>query len=293
VLFILEEGYFFSDRYELEQRIANGNFGSVWKAFDTNLEQEVALKIFDQVKEPEYAGTNDALKEARILAKLRGERNPYVVLVYDAGTDKISSFDYIVEEYIEGDTVEDYAFESLDNIVRMGLEVSKGLQFLQQQSIFHHDLKGKNIKMRKGGGPVLVDFGLSIDLGYDDEAHGGAWHYRAPEVTRGKPGVKSDLWSLGVVLYHTSALYFERKGYGDVPMFPFQHPDKLSLLIQSLQDDPKKLRVPKRFWKIIAGLLEKDSVERLGILEVQRDLEAYLNKTLFEKFLIHTNLSES
>ncbi|WP_374330306.1 serine/threonine-protein kinase [Streptomyces sp. PSKA30] len=191
-------------RFELLQRLGSGGMGTVWRARDTVLHREVALKAVRPDAEASHAVRERVMREARALARLS---NPHVVTVHQI--IEADPHPWIVMELVPGISLQ----QCLDDgplspveAARIGRQVLAGLRAAHATGIQHRDVKPANILLRPDGTAVLTDFGIATLQGATAlTATGelvGSPEYMAPERLRGHDDdPASDLWSLGLVLY--------------------------------------------------------------------------------------------
>jgi eukaryotic-like serine/threonine-protein kinase len=198
-----------ADRYELETELGHGGMGVVWRATDTVLAREVAVKEVDLPLGVD-AAQRTALRarvsrEARAAARLS---HPGVVTVYDIAQD--GGRDYIVMELVEAPTLDDLVRTggplAPDQAARLGLGLLEALEAAHRAGIVHRDLKPKNVMVREDGTTKLADFGIASVQGDPRlTATGlvvGSPAYMAPEQVEGEPvGPATDLWALGATLW--------------------------------------------------------------------------------------------
>ncbi|MFG3255841.1 serine/threonine-protein kinase [Streptomyces sp. NPDC048172] len=210
-----ERGQIVDSRFELLERLGSGGMGHVWRARDTALHREVALKEVrpaDPSLDPEEAADSEAgrtlrervLREARALARLS---DPRVVTIHHIVDER--PYPWLVMELLPGDTlqdmIEDGPLEPRE-AARIGRQVLGALRTAHAAGIQHRDVKPANVMLRADGSPVLTDFGIAALQGSSTLTQTGEFlgspEYIAPERIRGTDDdPSSDLWSLGMLLY--------------------------------------------------------------------------------------------
>jgi hypothetical protein len=198
-----------ADRYELGTELGRGGMGVVWRATDTLLAREVAVKEVDPPRgldaEQRAAMRARVSREARAAARLS---HPGVVTVYDIAQD--GGRDYLVMELVAAPTLDDVVRTggplAPERAARLGLGLLATLQAAHRAGIVHRDLKPKNVMVRKDGTTKLTDFGIASLQGDPRlTATGlvvGSPAYMAPEQVEGGPvGPAADLWALGATLW--------------------------------------------------------------------------------------------
>ena len=187
----------------LLERIGRGAFGEVYRAWDTRLDREVALKLLPADRSPGNRAASSIIHEGRLLAKVR---HPNVVSIY--GAEQIGDQIGLWMEFVRGHTLEQILDQrkvvSAAEAVDIGLEVCRAVSAVHGAGLLHRDIKAHNVMRAEDGRIVLMDFGTGREL--EDEASSdlaGTPLYLAPEVLQGqKATVRSDIYSLGVLLYH-------------------------------------------------------------------------------------------
>jgi len=195
-------------RYHILEQLGKGGMATVYKAYDTNLEREVAVKVIRREAFPPEQ-SDQLLKrferEAKALAKLV---HPNIVAVIDYGSQDDNP--YLVMEYMPGGTLKQKLGEPMPwpEAVHLLLPIARALQFAHSQGIIHRDVKPSNILLTESGDPMLTDFGIAkiLEAGEATQltATGvgiGTPDYMAPEQWTGTIGPQTDMYSLGVVLY--------------------------------------------------------------------------------------------
>ena len=198
-----------ANRYELNGELGHGGMGVVWRATDTLLGRQVALKEVDLPRGVE-AGDREALRarvsrEARAAARLS---HPGVVTVYDIAHD--GDHDFIVMELVSAPTLEELVRTggplAPERAARLGLGLLDALEAAHRAGIVHRDLKPKNIMVRENGATKLADFGIASVQGDPRlTATGlvvGSPAYMAPEQVEAQAvSPATDLWALGATLW--------------------------------------------------------------------------------------------
>ena len=252
-----------NDRYEMQQRIGRGGMADVYLARDVLLDRLVAIKVLF----PEFA-TDPAFverfrREAQSAANLN---HPNIVSVYDWGRSNNTYF--MAMEYVPGRTLaealNDVGPISASKAAEVGIEVAAALSFAHRNNVVHRDIKPGNILIGSNGQLKVADFGIARALGSAADsgltAHGavmGTAAYFSPEQAQGgQPDPRSDLYSLGIVLYEMVA--------GQVP---FSGDTPVSIAYKQVHEAPTPLHqfapdVPRAFEAIVARLLAKDPARR-------------------------------
>jgi tRNA A-37 threonylcarbamoyl transferase component Bud32 len=201
-------------RFELLDRLGGGGMGLVWRARDTVLHREVALKeVRPQVGAEAYEDPETArmlrervLREARALARLQ---HPHVVAIHHIVDRQDLPHPWLVMELVSGGSLEDRLERgtlSPYEAIRVGRGVLAGLRAAHAAGVHHRDVKPANVLLREDGTPVLTDFGIaampdSTRLTATGDLIGSP-EFIAPERISGQEGnPASDLWSLGMMLY--------------------------------------------------------------------------------------------
>jgi len=193
------QGRVLAGRYRLDDLIAEGGFAQVWRAYDTELQRIVAIKV---PKPGRLQSSESFMAEARRVARLK---HPGIVPVHDVGIEDDQCF--IVSEYIEGGSLAEQVARtkpSQDQIIRWLCEIADALEYAHLHGVIHRDIKPANILIDHHGRALLADFGIAQSA----QKTGvfapslGTLRYMCPEQLEGKPATpQSDIYSLGVVLY--------------------------------------------------------------------------------------------
>jgi dienelactone hydrolase/predicted Ser/Thr protein kinase len=267
--------------YEIAARIGAGGMGEVYRARDHRLERDVAIKIFAPWRRLDASARRRFRKEALALAKLN---HPSIASVYDVGEQ--DGRDYLVMEYVPGGSLAEKISAGqlpLAEALSLCEEVARALQEAHEHGIVHRDLKPANIIVTPKGHAKVLDFGLAKLLAEEGSGDAtlsipetigpvGTPLYMSPEQAEARAvDSRTDLWSLGVVLYES--LTGKR---------PFDGRTGMGLLRSIINDTPKPLRefrpgVPNEAEKIVSRALEKDPSKRYqSASEMARDLASAL-----------------
>ncbi|WP_224364865.1 protein kinase domain-containing protein [Hyalangium versicolor] len=197
-------------RYIKERTIAGGGMGTIWLALDEQLQRRVALKLLASHRVSSPAARQRFAQEAKAVARVH---NPHVVQIHDYGID--GDMPYLVMELLEGEDLE-ALLERRQRLAPAAVvpllnQVAKALTAAHAAGVIHRDLKPANLFLARIDGEEVIkvlDFGLALlDTGTDTppDTHelAGTPRYMSPEQMRGQLALspRSDLWSLGVVLY--------------------------------------------------------------------------------------------
>ena len=185
----------------IRERIGLGAFGEVYRAWDSKLDRDVALKLLSEERPLPDAGA--ILEEGRLLARVH-HRN--VVSIY--GADRIGDRLGLWMELIDGETLQQAmkggrVFSPAD-VIRIGIELASAIGAVHDAGLLHRDVKPSNVMLARDGRVILMDFGTGHD-GRRGEPPGlsGTPLYLAPELLAGHPpSISTDIYSMGVVLFY-------------------------------------------------------------------------------------------
>ena len=216
---MVSSGVLLNGRYRLEERIASGGMGDVWKGTDEVLDRVIAIKIMLDALMEEKGFAERFRAEARTMATIN---HPGVVRIYDFGSDQVA---YLIMEYIEGEPLS----KTLNRVGRLTpartmsliAQAAEALQAAHDKGIVHRDVKPGNLLVRPNGTLVLTDFGIARAAAAAQLTATGAVlgtaSYIAPEQASGSPATAlSDVYSLGIVAYQ--CLSGHRPFEGDTPL---------------------------------------------------------------------------
>ncbi|HZO76259.1 MAG TPA: serine/threonine-protein kinase [Ktedonobacteraceae bacterium] len=266
-------------KYVLQERLAYGGMGEVWKSFDPQLQRHVAIKLLrtDRRHDPDFVTRFE--REARFIASLH---HPNIVQIHDFRISQPPESNpaqaYMVMDYVQGQTLADYIqntsrqgqFPSASDIIYLFTAISLAIDYAHQKGMIHRDIKPANILLdqrlptaKPMGEPVLTDFGIAQ---IQETAPGGVIetllgtpHYIAPEQAQGEPGDnRSDLYSLGIILYEMMT-----------GVTPFRGNTAIAILMQHIQGvlvPPESINVqlPAQVSKVILKSIARKPADRFS-----------------------------
>jgi Tol biopolymer transport system component len=252
--------------YVIQERIGSGGMGTVYRARDTSLDRDVAVKIIN----PEIASNPDRIarfhREARSVAALN---HPGIVTIHDRFEEHGTT--YLVTEFVQGTTLRELMTKegvmSYRQIAEIGSQVAAALAAAHGAGITHRDIKPDNIMITRHGRVKLLDFGLALARGSSADQDAtrtslteagvvlGTVGYMSPEQVRGETlDARSDIFSLGTVLYETAA-----------GVRPFTGATSADIASAVLREDPPSLpeaSIPAPLRLIIERCLQKRPDDR-------------------------------
>ncbi|GIP57997.1 Stk1 family PASTA domain-containing Ser/Thr kinase [Paenibacillus woosongensis] len=268
-------GHELGGRYQIIERIGGGGMALVYKAHDVLLNRNVAIKVLRQqfVNDEEFI--RRFRREAQSAASLS---HPNVVSVYDVGQE--DDIHYIVMEYVEGQNLNEIIKEraplQVDEAIRIASQIADALDHAHHNQIIHRDIKPHNILIGRNGRVKVTDFGIARAVTSTTITQTGSVvgsvHYFSPEHAKGvATGEKSDLYSLGIVLYQMLT-----------GRLPFLGESPISVALKHLQEhfeEPRSVNpmIPQSVENIILKSMRKNPGERYqSAKEMLVDLETCL-----------------
>jgi len=252
--------------YQIAASLGAGGMGEVYRARDTRLGRDVAIKVLPQRFRTDPEARARLAREARAASALN---HSHICTVHDVGSE--GAVDYLVMELVEGETLAARLERGplpLDQLVARGIEIADALGSAHLHGILHRDLKPQNVMLTKAGAK-LMDFGLasrSSDPVSHDTTQGsptvsaplttegtivGTTQYIAPERLQGMPAdARSDLWALGAVLHEMATA---------TPAF--QAASSAALIAAIIRGEPTSTAFPE-LDRVVRTLLAKDPSER-------------------------------
>ncbi|HXV61982.1 MAG TPA: protein kinase, partial [Vicinamibacteria bacterium] len=258
--------------YEVVESIGAGGMGEVYRARDTKLGREVAIKVLPEEFAKDEGRLTRFEREARLLAQLN---HANIATLY--GLEEHDGQQFLVMELVEGETLAERIAQGpipVDEAIPLFVQIAEGLEAAHEKGIIHRDLKPANIKIGPEGKPKILDFGLAKAFAGGETAPDssqsptltkgtalgaimGTAAYMSPEQARGNPVDKrTDIWAFGVCFYE--ALTGRRLFRGD---------DSAQILAGVLKDDPDWGSIPREcpealHW-VLHRCLARDRAERL------------------------------
>ncbi len=266
-------GSLLAGKYRIREEIGHGGMGIVYRAEDIRLGRPVALKFLP----PEWTRDRHArerfLQEARAAAALS---HPNICTVYEV--DDSGDQPFIAMEYVEGETLRDKTRRGplpLAEALNAALQAAEGLEAAHRQGVIHRDIKSSNIMVTDKGQAKVMDFGLAKLRGEPsltgEGSAVGTLAYMSPEQARGgKVDHRTDIWSLGVVLYEMLS--------GELP---FCGERDAALLYAVVHEEPRSLKdrkppVPPDVLRVVERALAKDPGSRYpSAAEMKREIVGY------------------
>jgi len=273
-------------RYEIRSQLGAGGMGEVYLAVDPDLNRKVALKVLPDDFAAKPHAMQRFIQEAKAAS---GLNHPNIITIYEIGTDSGTYF--IAGEFIDGETLRNHCVRSplsVSKAIDIGLQVASALSTAHAAGIIHRDIKPENIMIRRDGIVKVLDFGLaklterwnSSDVDPDAATKAivqtqsgvivGTTAYMSPEQTRALDvDTRTDIWSLGVVLYEMIA-----------GVTPFKGHTASDTSAAILKTDPTPLsemlpETPFELERIVAKALQKERDERYQVIkDLELDLKA-------------------
>ena len=262
-------------RYTILEHIGGGGMADVYRAHDKLLDRSVAVKVLRSQFANDEQFVARFRREAQAAARLSHHN---IVNMYDVGQDE--DVHYIVMEYISGETLKERILREplpIENAVRIAADIAEALEHAHQNNLVHCDIKPHNILMTRAGRIKVTDFGIARAVSSATMHHTGtiigSVHYFSPEQAKGSVvGAKSDIYSLGVVLYEMLT-----------GVLPFNGETPISIALKHLQEEPRPIReikpdIPPLLEAIVLKAMAKDVDHRFNdISEMIADLKSVQN----------------
>ncbi len=255
----LKKGQWIGGKYKIIKKLGEGGMGIVYKAEDTKLKRNVALKFLPTELTRDKKAKARFIQEAQAAAALN---HPHICIIHEV--DEADDQTFIAMEFIEGRTLKDKIEAgslAIDDAIDIASQVAEGLSEAHKKGIVHRDIKPANIMLTEKGQAKIMDFGLA-KLSWGAELTKpsmimGTVAYMSPEQARGEPvDQRTDIWSLSAMLYEM--LTGEK---------PFQKSPEHALIHAILNEKPEPLitkrpDIPRAIEQAVLKALEKDPARR-------------------------------
>ncbi len=262
--------------FRLVEELGAGGMGVVYRAHDTILKRDVALKVLNAQRLTDEKARQRFRSEALILSRLS---HPNVEYVHEFRSD--DGIDYLVLEYVPGITLNELIKRGAlpeQEVIGLGIQLARGLAAAHAQRVLHRDLKPGNLRLTPDNVLKILDFGLAelmvmpeddtLEVSQAQSPLAGTPAYLSPEQIQGRdPDARSDIYSAGVVLYELAT--------GSKP-FPQGRQTMVEMILHSVPPAPraKNKEISPELEAIILKCLEKDPRQRYqAARDLQLDLE--------------------
>ncbi len=271
-------GKLIAGRYEIIEEIGKGGMAKVYKSKDKLLNRYVAVKILKDDYKDDKEFVRRFNTEAQAAASLS---NPHIVSIYDVGCE--DGINYIVMEYIEGETLKTY----IDRVgaipwrkaAEYALQICEGIEEAHNNSVIHRDIKPQNIIMAPDGILKITDFGIARAATQTTTTMAsnntiGTAHYLSPEQARGGyTDERTDIYSMGIVMYEMLT--------GELP---FDDSTAVAIAIKHLQENATPITelnpdVPKALEAVVMKAMTKEQNSRYSSIT---DMISDINKVLVD-----------
>jgi len=243
------------------ERIGQGAYGDVYRAWDSRLDREVALKLLPGDSSSAEPLHSTIIDEGRLLARVR---HPNVATIY--GAERIDGRVGLWMELVKGQTLEaalraGQTFTAAD-VTRLGIALSHAVSAVHAAGLLHRDIKAQNVMLDDDRRLVLMDFGTGRELDAADANIAGTPLYLAPEVLSGGPATpQSDVYSIGVVLFRLLTNAYPVAG-ATLTELRQAHADGREAIVR-----PGSATISARLRRVVARAIEPDPARRFASVE--------------------------
>jgi len=266
--------------YKIVSKLGEGGMGIVYKAEDTKLKREVAIKFLPNNFNVSAKDKEKLKTEAQIAA---GLNHPNIATVY--AIEEFGDDTFIAMEYVKGKELKDIIRNSpekklkFNDFLNYAIQITEGINAAHKKGIIHRDIKSSNIMLSDDGRIRVMDFGLAHIHGdpllTKKGSTPGTTAYMSPEQLRGEEvDLRADIWSLGIVFYEMLT-----------GQPPFQGNFDQAIIYSILHEKPKSIKklnpeVPDKLEQVVLSCLEKDRKKRTQFAEdLLTQLKALQSKT--------------
>ncbi len=259
--------------FKILEKLGEGGMGEVYKAEDTKLHRLVAIKVLPPQA---LVSEQDKIRFAHEAQAAASLNHPNIAMIFEF--DEIDGQAFIAMEYVEGETLKGKIRERplpVNDAVNIAIAVAEGLTKAHEKGIIHRDIKSDNVMISRDGVVKIMDFGLAEIAGRSrvtkEGMTVGTAAYMSPEQARGeKLDQRTDIWSLGVVLYEMVT-----------GRFPFPGEYEQAIVYQILNEEPEPItslrsNVPMELERIAKKAMQKDRANRYQhVDEMLTDLKSH------------------
>jgi len=258
---------------EIREHIGRGRFGDVYRAWDPAIDRDVALKLLRRTA-VESSSDSVVVREGRLMGRVR---HPNVATIFGAAHQDGRTGLWM--EFVDGRTLEaelrDRGSFAVAEATRIGIELCRALNAVHDAGLLHRDVKAQNVMRDRSGRVVLGDFGTGLELDDDKGAEttvAGTPVYLAPEIFTGQPPTpRSDIYSLGVLLFHLVTASYPVTGRSVAEIKRAHSNGGRTRLIDLCRD------APTAFAEVVEQAIAADPATRPA---TARDMEELLERTM-------------
>ncbi len=246
--------------YKIIEKLGEGGMGVVYKAEDTKLKREVAIKFLPRYKAASEEERERLKIEAQAAAALNHPNITTIHVIEEHDDEPFIVMEYIVGRELKAIIVNQKL--SIDDVLNYATQIATGLQTAHENGVIHRDIKSTNIMITDKDQVKIMDFGLAKIVGQSHITKAGTTlgtvAYMSPEQTSGSEiDQRTDIWSLGIVLYEMLTAEL-----------PFQGEYEAAIIYEILNDEPKAVQVlrqdvPETITNLLSQLLQKDVIKRI------------------------------
>ncbi len=276
----LASGSTFARRYQVIEELGRGGMGRVYKVYDTEVREKLALKLL----KPEIAADPETIERFRNELRLaRTVSNPRVCRMHDLGREETTGAYYITMEYVPGEDLKSLLHSigalPVGKATAVARQVAEGLAEAHRRGVVHRDLKPQNIMIDREGGVRIMDFGIARSVRAKGVTGAGVMigtpEYMSPEQVEGREAdARADIYALGVVLFEMLT-----------GRLPFEGETALAVAVKHKSEpppDPRQVnaRLPEDLARLVLKCLKKEKTERYPDAETLAAELARIEKAL-------------
>lgn len=279
---MITRGQLINERYEIIRSVGEGGMANVYLALDTILNRKVAVKILRGDLAEDEKFVRRFQREAISASSLN---DPNIVEVYDVGEDDGKYF--IVMEYVEGKTLKQLIKKrgslTLPEVIDIMLQLTSAIAHAHESYIIHRDIKPQNVIILEDGRVKIMDFGIAValnagELTQTNSVMGTVYYIPPEQANGGKADVKSDIYSLGILMYELVTGHVPFRGENPVEVAIKHMNEPLPSICEY---DPE---MPQSIENIILKAAAKNPQNRYAsAMEMHEDLKTALNKDRFNE----------